>query len=85
MDKHASETMRNSLMYKLSYYRFNEVQTSYNRPPGYDTVRNQNIGDITVKLNHFEEAFTSENWIVRIYRVKKANNRNTFRMIEQGS
>jgi len=22
------------------------------------------------KLKHFEEAYTSENWIVRIYRVK---------------
>ena len=28
------------------------------------------------KLKHFEEAFTSESWIVRIYRVKKRGNRD---------
>ena len=28
-----------------------------------------------IKLKHFEEAFTSENWIVRIYRVKQPSAR----------
>ena len=31
--------MLNSLMYRLSYYRFDEVQTSPNKPPGFDNVR----------------------------------------------
>lgn len=28
-----------------------------------------------IKLQHLEEAFTSEHWIVRIYKVKKPANR----------
>mmetsp|Transcript_16184 Transcript_16184/g.25307 ORF Transcript_16184/g.25307 Transcript_16184/m.25307 type:complete len:121 (+) Transcript_16184:475-837(+) len=32
MDKMASETMTNSLMYRLSYYRFDEVMTAYGKP-----------------------------------------------------
>lgn len=28
------------------------------------------------KLKHFTEAFTSENWIVRIFKVKKRHNRD---------
>lgn len=66
--------LRKSLMYKLSYYRFGEVLTAPN-VKGFDRVRNQEIGDKNVKLEHFEEAFTSENWIVRIYKVKKPNTR----------
>lgn len=54
-------------MFKLSFYRFGELPTAYGKPTGYDTVRNVEIGDKTFKLTHFREAFTSENWIVRIY------------------
>jgi len=39
-----TDTMKNSLMYKLCYYRFWEVQTGYNKEPGYDTVRRAVIG-----------------------------------------
>lgn len=62
--------MLNSLMYSLSYYRFDETQTAYQKPNGWDTVRNVEMGRKNIKLNHFEEAFTSENWIVRIFRKK---------------
>ena len=31
--------MKNSLMYKLSYYRYDEVMTAYGKNKGYDTVR----------------------------------------------
>ena len=31
--------MRNSLMYRLSYYRFGEVRLSYTQPAGYDVNR----------------------------------------------
>jgi len=75
-DKYASETMLNSLMYRLSYYRFDEVMTAYGKPLGYDTVRQYEIGLKGFKLKHFEEAFTSQSWIVRIYRVKKRENRD---------
>lgn len=77
IDQYASETMANSLMYKLSFYRFDEVKTAHQKPAGFDTVRNQEVGTKNMKLKHFEEAFTSENWIVRIYRVKPRGNRDT--------
>jgi dolichyl-diphosphooligosaccharide--protein glycosyltransferase len=62
--------MLNSLMYRLSYYRFDETTTGYGKPKGWDTVRNVEMGYKGFKLEYFEEAFTSENWIVRIYRKK---------------
>ncbi|GJN89053.1 hypothetical protein Rhopal_002027-T1 [Rhodotorula paludigena] len=68
VDDQASETMKNSLMYKMSYYRFNEL---YGGGPAQDRVRGQTIPPTPIKLDTLEEAFTSENWIVRIYAVKK--------------
>ena len=61
--------MKNCLMYKLCYYRFDEVTTAQGRPTGWDTVRNAEIGHKGFKLKHFREAYTSERWIVRIYEV----------------
>ncbi|GAA5968704.1 hypothetical protein JCM11641_000702 [Rhodosporidiobolus odoratus] len=71
VDDQASETMKNSLMYKLSYYRFNEL---YGGGPAQDRVRNQVIPPVPIQLDTLEEAFTSENWIVRIYSVKNEDN-----------
>jgi len=34
------------------------------------------MGRKNIKLKYFEEAFTSESWIVRIYRVLKRANRD---------
>jgi len=62
-------------MYRLSFYRFDEVQTAYGKPTGYDTVRNTEIGYKGFKVENFEEAFTSENWMVRIFRRKPRKNR----------
>jgi len=67
VDDHASPTMRNSLMYKLSYYRFPDL---FGGQAGQDRVRGQTIPGPGPSLSYFEEAFTSENWIVRIYKVK---------------
>jgi len=36
--------MKNCLMYKLCYYRFDEVSTAQGKPTGWDTVRNAEIG-----------------------------------------
>jgi len=72
VDGEASQTMRDSMMYKMSYYRFNEL---FNGRDGVDRVRNQQIpGDAVKNLNVIEEAFTSQNWIVRIYKVKDLDN-----------
>ena len=56
-------------MYRLAYYRFDEMRTKQNGPTGWDTVRNVEIGFKGFKLHRFREAYSSERWIVRIYEV----------------
>ncbi|KAI9087938.1 hypothetical protein K1719_030268 [Acacia pycnantha] len=75
VDKGAAPKMLNCLMYKLCYYRFGELTTEYGKPPGYDRARGVEIGNKDVKLEYLEEAFTTQNWIVRIYKVKPPKNR----------
>lgn len=41
--------MLNSLMYRLSYYRFDEVRTAWQKGTGYDTVRQTEIGVKKIK------------------------------------
>ena len=65
-----SETLLNCLMYKLIYYRFDEMHTKRDEEPGYDSVRKQVVGNKNIKLQHFEEAYTTDRWLVRIYRLK---------------
>lgn len=74
IDSGASETMKNCLMYKLSYYRFGEVRVHPSRPSGYDMVRQAEVGVKNIRLRYFDEAFTSEHWILRIFKVKKEEN-----------
>uniref|UniRef100_I3K8C6 dolichyl-diphosphooligosaccharide--protein glycotransferase n=1 Tax=Oreochromis niloticus TaxID=8128 RepID=I3K8C6_ORENI len=71
VDKAGSPTLLNCLMYKMSYYRFGEIT-----PPGFDRTRNAEIGNKDIKLKHLEEAFTSEHWLVRIYKVKNTLSSN---------
>jgi len=77
VDKDAAKAMRESLMYKMCYYRFGEVMTEQGKPAGYDRVRSQEIGTKDFELDVLDEAFTSEHWIVRIYKVKDLDNRGT--------
>jgi dolichyl-diphosphooligosaccharide--protein glycosyltransferase len=67
--------MLNSVMYKLSYYRYDEVKTSKANEAGYDIVRGYVMGKKNIKLRHFTEAYTTDNWIVRIYSVNDFPNR----------
>jgi len=70
VDNDAGPALRKSLMFNLCYYRFHEARG------GMDRVRQSKVPGIeNIKLKHFEEAFTSENWIVRIYRVKQPSAR----------
>jgi dolichyl-diphosphooligosaccharide--protein glycosyltransferase len=75
VDKYAPKTMINSLMYKMAYYRFAEISSMYGQPTGFDRSRNMEIGKKNIRLSRIEEAFTSENWLVRIYKVKPESNR----------
>ncbi|KAH7274014.1 family 66 glycosyltransferase [Fusarium solani] len=71
VDADATETMKNSLMYKMSYYNYANLF-----PAGQvaDRVRGVRLPDQGPVLNTMEEAFTSENWIIRIYKVKDLDN-----------
>ncbi|VDM07516.1 unnamed protein product [Wuchereria bancrofti] len=71
----ASETMLSSVMYKISYYRFGDFEMSYLKPAGFDRTRGYVIGRKNIVLEHLEEAYTSQNWLVRIYKVLKQKNR----------
>ena len=56
-------------MYKLSYYRFADAAMLTTGRRGFDRVRNVEIGNMDIKLNYFTEVFTTEHWMVRIYKV----------------
>ncbi|CAF0756855.1 unnamed protein product [Didymodactylos carnosus] len=75
IDKEGSPTLLNCLMYKLSYYRFGETYTEQDKPPGYDRTRSAEIGNKNFELEKLEESYTTEHWLVRIYKVKKLDNR----------
>ncbi|KAF6761856.1 oligosaccharyl transferase STT3 subunit [Ephemerocybe angulata] len=67
VDDAASKTMKDSLMYKMSYYRFADL---FGGGQAMDRVRNQQAPK-NIELDYLDEAFTSENWIVRLYQVRK--------------
>ncbi|KAJ3040554.1 oligosaccharyl transferase stt3 subunit [Rhizophlyctis rosea] len=71
IDDEASPTMKNSLLYKMSYYRFNDL---FGGKPGYDSVRGSYVSTKPIKLHTIEEAYSTESYIVRIYQVKKPDN-----------
>ncbi|XP_004536914.1 dolichyl-diphosphooligosaccharide--protein glycosyltransferase subunit STT3A [Ceratitis capitata] len=75
VDKDGSPTLLNCLMYKMCYYRFGQVYTEGGKPPGYDRVRAAEIGNKDFELDVLEEAYTTEHWLVRIYKVKDLRNR----------
>lgn len=68
VDERATQTMKDSLMYKMSYYRFTDL---FGGTAPSDRVRQQQLPKQSPTLDILDEAFTSENWIVRIYKVKK--------------
>ena len=55
----------------MSYYNYNTMF-----PPGQamDRVRQVRLPDVGPTLDTMEEAFTSENWIIRLYKVKDLDN-----------
>jgi len=75
VDREGSSTLLNCLMYKMCYYRFGQVYTEAGKPTGYDRVRNAEIGNKDFELDVLEEAYTTEHWLVRIYKVKDLENR----------
>ena len=55
----------------MSYYNFNSL---FPAGQAMDRVRGSRLPDQGPVLNTLDEAFTSENWIIRIYKVKDLDN-----------
>ena len=62
--------MLDCIMYKMSYYKFAQAAEMTTGRYGFDRVRNTNIGVTDISLKYFEEVYTTEHWMVRIYEVK---------------
>ena len=57
--------------YKMSYYNFDKL---FPAGQAMDRVRGARLPAQGPELSTLEEAFTSENWIIRIYKVKDLDN-----------
>lgn len=57
--------------YKMSYYNY---QSLFPAGQAADRVRGVRLPQKGPVLNTLEEAYTSENWIIRIYKVKDLDN-----------
>ena len=55
-----------SCTYEIPFF-----QGGYGSPSGFDRTRNVEIGNKNIVLHRLEEAYTSEHWLVRIYRFVK--------------
>ena len=55
----------------MSYYNY---QSLFPAGQAVDRVRGTRVPTESPQLNTLEEAFTSENWIIRIYKVKDLDN-----------
>merc|ERR1711939_348310 len=71
VDDEATPTTKNSLMYKMSYYNYNQL---FPAGQAQDRVRGSPLPAQGPELSILDEAFTSENWIIRIYKVKPLDN-----------
>jgi dolichyl-diphosphooligosaccharide--protein glycosyltransferase len=58
-----------SMLFRFCYYNFKRFQFHSSVDKGHDLMRGKIIPNLDIKLTHFQEAFTSKNWIIRIYRV----------------
>lgn len=62
--------MSNSMLYKFCYNNFGRYQLHPSYPKGTDFSRMTQVQGVDkIKLTNFREAFSSKNWIVRIYKV----------------
>ncbi|PLB34066.1 dolichyl-diphosphooligosaccharide--protein glycosyltransferase subunit STT3 [Aspergillus candidus] len=71
VDDEAAPAMRNSLMYKMSYHNYHSL---FQPGQAMDRVRGSRLPAEGPQLSTLEEAYTSENWIIRIYKVKDLDN-----------
>ena len=75
MDKSTLKEVRQNSNFFVKVLLIFNLTFFLGRPAGYDRVRNAEIGNKDFELSVLEEAYTSEHWIVRIYKVKDYPNR----------
>jgi dolichyl-diphosphooligosaccharide---protein glycosyltransferase len=63
--------MNSLFRYKMSYHNF---ATMFPQGQAADRVRGVRLPDEGPVINTIEEAYTTENWIIRIYKVKDLDN-----------
>jgi dolichyl-diphosphooligosaccharide--protein glycosyltransferase len=61
--------MSQSMMFKMCYHKFSQFIYHPQMPQGVDIMRRVQIPHLKYTLTHFQEAFTTKHWIVRIFRV----------------
>jgi dolichyl-diphosphooligosaccharide--protein glycosyltransferase len=71
VDDSVSPTLRDSIMFKMSFYRFKDL---YPNNQAYDRVRGTPIYSKPIQLTIMDEVYSSENLLVRIYKIKKPDN-----------
>jgi dolichyl-diphosphooligosaccharide--protein glycosyltransferase len=63
-------------IFSLNFLKLISIYSDFlGKPPGYDRVRSAEIGNKNFDLQVLEEAYTTEHWLVRIYKVKDLPNR----------
>lgn len=71
VDDSVSPTLRDSIMYKMSFYRFKDL---YPNNQAFDRVRQTAVYSKPIQLTTMDEVYSSENLLVRIYKIKKPDN-----------
>jgi dolichyl-diphosphooligosaccharide--protein glycosyltransferase len=72
VDAAAPPALTRSVLFRASYSGYYAVKSERGRPPGWDRVRRQELGDKFAALLALQPVFTSAHWVVRIYRVAPA-------------
>ncbi|VDN54315.1 unnamed protein product [Dracunculus medinensis] len=77
-DEYGKSKYHESLIYRLSYQNFGKVYNRRMNMYGFDEARKMEVYHKNISLQYFEEAYTTTNWYLRIFKLKKESNRNYF-------
>ena len=74
-EHNCADAFRNSTGYKMMFHRWDEVDQGEDIERGFDRARGYPVRTSDIDLTLFEEAYTSKDWLVRIYKVKDRPNK----------
>ena len=69
----ASRRFVDSLTYRIAFNRLRDLN-NFGKGLGWDQARSTHIGLKDLSMKHFEEAYTTNSWVIRIFKVKKPQN-----------